>query len=77
MNDHGFRKASPNGNYMLDTKAPQEIFGTKRCEVCGSKTDLLFPTKLDMGGELSLCQDCRDQFELAAEVEYQRQKEEL
>ena len=63
MNDHGFRKASPNGNYMLDTKAPQEIMEVKRCDVCGEKTDTLIP--LDTGyGRLELCENCKNEEEV-------------
>jgi hypothetical protein len=66
MNDHGFSVSSPNGNYMLDTKAPEMPQEEKRCEVCGIKVKILYPTKFDIG-ELMLCQDCRDKFELDQE----------
>jgi hypothetical protein len=72
-NDHGFSKASPNGNYMLDTNAPKPIIELKQCEVCGNRVDTLYPAGyIESGAVVYICQDCKDYEELMANQESER-----
>jgi hypothetical protein len=71
MNDHGFSKASPSGNHMIDTKPPY-----KQCDICGAYVDELYDTIYCGDDHKMICSDCRDKEELRADMEYERQREE-